>query len=202
VGLLTVADDESRRFFQRNRTATTDDISKSVRWVGAGANAVGIVAGVTLLGALSREQGAVKAGLRSGAAVLLAEAVTWTLKPSVGRSRPYQDSSQYDFDSFGGRLSFPSGHSTVAFALATVYSDAIDHPVATVGLYTLATAVAWSRLNDDEHWLSDVAAGAIIGTAAGKIVDGKWRIFGLRPPAVLLADGRVGLAFELDGRRR
>jgi len=164
---------------------------------------VGVAAGVTLVGAVSREPGVVKAGLRSGAAVFLAEAVTWTLKPTVGRSRPYQDSSQYDFDSFGGRLSFPSGHSTAAFALATVYSDAIDHPVATVGFYALAAAVSWSRLNDDEHWLSDVAAGAIIGTAAGKIVDGKWRIFGLRPPTVLVAGGRVSLVFGLgDGRRR
>ena len=53
----------------------------------------------------------------------------------------------------------PSGHTTMAFALATALSDDIHRTWASVGLYTMATGVAWSRLNDNRHWLSDVAGG-------------------------------------------
>ena len=53
---------------------------------------------------------------------------------------------------------------------------------ATVGLYGMATAVGWSRINDNRHWLSDVAAGALVGITSAKLVSGRWRIFGLKPP--------------------
>jgi membrane-associated phospholipid phosphatase len=55
-----------------------------------------------------------------------------------------------------------------------------------VGLYTLAASVGWSRINDDRHWLTDIAAGAALGITTSKVVSGRWRLFGLRPPNILL----------------
>ena len=89
----------------------------------------------------------------------------------------------------------PSGHAAMSFALATSLADEIHRPWATVGLYGMATAVGWSRINDNRHWLSDVAAGALIGITSSKLVTGRWRIFGLHPPlgvAWLLARCRSG----------
>ena len=63
-------------------------------------------------------------------------------------------------------------------------------PWATVGLYGLATAVAWSRVNDNRHWLTDVAAGALVGITSAKLASGRWRIFGLRTPSI--SSGRAG----------
>ena len=91
----------------------------------------------------------------------------------------------------------PSGHTTVAFALATALADDIHRPWATVGLYTLAAGVGWSRINDNRHWLSDVAGGAILGITSAKLVNGHWRIFGLRPPSVLLGPSNAGLAWQV-----
>jgi membrane-associated phospholipid phosphatase len=86
----------------------------------------------------------------------------------------------------------------MAFAFATALSDDIDRTWATVGLYTLATGVGWSRMNDNRHWLTDVAAGAALGITSAKLINGRWRIFGLRPPSVLLGPSQAGLAWQVQ----
>jgi len=86
----------------------------------------------------------------------------------------------------------------MAFALATALSDDIHRTWASVGLYTMATGVAWSRLNDNRHWLSDVAAGAVVGVTSAKLVNGHWRIFNLRPPEFLLSPASATVAWELS----
>jgi membrane-associated phospholipid phosphatase len=84
----------------------------------------------------------------------------------------------------------------MAFALATSLADEIHRPWATVGLYTMATGVAWSRINDNRHWLSDVAAGALVGITSAKLASGRWRVFNLHPPSVLVAPSGMGLGWS------
>lgn len=68
--------------------------------------------------------------------------------------------------------SFPSGHTTVAFALATSISEYYKDDIwVALTLYPLATITAWSRVYDDRHWASDVVAGAALGVLIGKIVN-------------------------------
>ncbi|MBA3260119.1 MAG: phosphatase PAP2 family protein, partial [Gemmatimonadales bacterium] len=102
----------------------------------------------------------------------------------MGRGRPD--------DLLQDEPAMPSGHTAMAFALATSLADDINRPWASVGLYTMAGAVGWSRINDDRHWLSDVAAGAVLGIASAKFASGKWTIFGLRAPSVLAGPEGVG----------
>ncbi|MCY7363437.1 MAG: phosphatase PAP2 family protein, partial [Ignavibacteria bacterium] len=65
------------------------------------------------------------------------------------------------------KLSFPSGHTTVAFAVSAVLAERINTWWARVGLYSLAAATAYSRIYDNKHWLSDVVLGSIIGFGSG-----------------------------------
>lgn len=66
----------------------------------------------------------------------------------------------------GDSLSFPSGHSTTAFAYASVV--AAEHEwYWGVTAYSLATFVGFSRMNDNAHYLHDVIAGATLGSAFG-----------------------------------
>ncbi len=65
--------------------------------------------------------------------------------------------------------SFPSGHTTVSFALAAVLSKRF--PRLSVPLFLTAALVGASRVYLGSHYPSDVAAGALLGLAAGWLVD-------------------------------
>ena len=81
-------------------------------------------------------------------------ALTYALKYGVGRERP--DGSD--------KRSFPSGHSSVAFATATMYQMWYGWK-AGIPAYAFAAVTAFQRLDDNRHWLSDVIMGAAIGIA-------------------------------------
>ena len=112
--------------------------------------------------------------------VLLASGVTFVLKGVIGRARPYAagDTNPHDFRFLHGfqsadRQSFPSGHTTAAFAAASSVTSEIARmwPAATwyagPALYGGATLVGLSRMYHNNHWASDVVLGAAIGTFSG-----------------------------------
>jgi membrane-associated phospholipid phosphatase len=89
------------------------------------------------------------------------------LKASLGRARPRMERGPTEFRPFAmenGWQSFPSGHATTAFALATAISVEMDRPWVTALTFSGASLVAWSRGHEDQHWASDVVAGAAVGT--------------------------------------
>lgn len=95
-----------------------------------------------------------------GSAVVACEAV----KLAVGRERPFQSPGDADeFRPFSGDASFPSGHTTLAFATATALDRETDAAWVPWVAYPTAALVGWSRIQDDEHWASDVLAGAALG---------------------------------------
>ncbi len=91
------------------------------------------------------------------------------LKFTVGRARPTDTAQDSDvFGPFGGDLSFPSGHTTQAFTVASVLAFSFDDQPLIGGIaFALATGVGLSRINSDAHYASDVVAGAILGTWVG-----------------------------------
>lgn len=89
-------------------------------------------------------------------ATLYASATTTILKYIVREPRP----NSVD------RHSFPSGHTTTAFAFASVVG--MRHSFYWgLAAYTLAGFVAYSRINDNYHYIHDVMAGATIGISYG-----------------------------------
>jgi hypothetical protein len=116
-------------------------------------------------------------------AVLFAQGITFVLKGAVGRGRPFltngEDPGDYHMGkgfSSGNWSSFPSGHTSTAFAAAAAVtnettrwwprSEWIVGPI----MYAGATAVGLSRMYHSRHWASDVALGAAIGTFSGRKV--------------------------------
>ena len=66
---------------------------------------------------------------------------------------------------------FPSGHTAIAYSIATVFASQYnDTWVVPVLSYSAATLVGITRLTEHEHWASDVFAGALIGYLCGKQV--------------------------------
>lgn len=125
--------------------------------------------------------------------IAAAKAVTYSvlvsqlaLKTVFGRKRPYSDLSNPSSDDnftdnpldFGNRRkpsyrsdsyasSFPSFHFTAWFAAAKVYQQAYDNYWAPYGLLTVGLA---SNIQGHHHWVSDMVAGALIGTLIGSAV--------------------------------
>lgn len=67
--------------------------------------------------------------------------------------------------------SFPSGHTTAAFAAATVYAlEYRDKPLIPIISYSAATLIGISRLTENKHWPTDVLVGAVLGYLSGKQV--------------------------------
>lgn len=112
----------------------------------------------------------VQTSYRAGAAALSAYMLTAGLKYSVGRVRPQSEINSRDFRGFhrDDYTSFVSGHSSVAFSLATVFAQSYGHRAALPPLfYATATGISLSRVAAGEHWLSDVTTGAALGMAVG-----------------------------------
>ena len=135
--------------------------------------------GIYLAGTASGERRVQDLGLHAGGAVLLSTLITGGIKAVAGRARPHVDTANArDFKLFRGissddYQSFPSGHSTAAFAFASVVTSETSHwwpdgrwPVGAL-TYGTATITALSRIYNKQHWASDVIAGAAIGTLTG-----------------------------------
>jgi hypothetical protein len=80
--------------------------------------------------------------------------------------------------------SFPSGHSAITFAAATVVERHLGwkHSIAA---YAIASYVAASRLHDNRHYLSDVVFGAAVGSIAGRTVTAHGRDTWTLAPAAM-----------------
>jgi len=109
-------------------------------------------------------------------AALFASLITTIAKPVFGRERPDQSDGRTIFHGFTSQYqSFPSGHATIAWAVAAVVAMRTDGWIVPTVPYTLATLVSFDRVNDAKHFVGDVFAGAAIGVAVGRFVVGRHR---------------------------
>jgi len=111
------------------------------------------------------------------AAETLLSAGLWSsvLKAATARPRPSATTvgDFGDYSPSGGESpdSFPSGHATGAFAVATVFSGVYsDHPWVSWVTYGTAGLVGLSRITLSRHYPTDVIAGALLGNSMGRMV--------------------------------
>lgn len=135
--------------------------------------AAAIVAGTWAYAALLRDSSGYQEGWSMLAAAGLSSVSAYALKLIAGRDRPNETPRP---DSWrNGGASFPSLHTTAAFAIGTVLAESGDDSNRWLrrGLgYGIAAGTAWRRLDGNVHWLSDTVAGAAIGiSTAGFVLD-------------------------------
>jgi hypothetical protein len=170
---LSFADAPMRDAMHRSRSRTADDAAEVATWVGDGVVVLGASAGGYLAGAAFHDRWLRETSVMLGTTVLTSAIVSSVLKAVVGRARPYVGIGPGTFKPFKFQdsfYSFPSGHSEMAFALATVLSRRIDNTIASIALYGAAGSVALSRMYLDEHWVSDVVFGGAISYFVGNAV--------------------------------
>jgi hypothetical protein len=134
--------------------------------------AAGVIGGFYVAGVLADDETAMRVTQDGIAASLIASGiVTPAIKLVSGRSRPRADQGVFHFKPFSdANSSFPSGHTTEAFALASVVASHYDETWVACTSYSIAGLVGLARTYHHAHFASDVVAGAMIGTLVGKSV--------------------------------
>lgn len=192
--IVLVVDAPVAKSFHEASSAGTVNVARQLDRFGDATGVGSIVGGVAIVGLITGNRAMKQTALHALEGVVLASVTAQVGKHILGRERPNNDPDLdgLDFLHFPGSPAFPSGHTAAAFALATSLGDAIDNPWARGALYTLAAGTGWARMAEEEHWLSDVLAGAAIGIASAKFVSGHTRIFGVRAPQVIVGSHNVG----------
>lgn len=166
-------DNGIKRNFGDMENATATGVFEQVNRFGSSRNASVIAGGVYLSGLIFSDNELRITGRLLYEGLFLTGLLTQTLKMTFGRSRPFLDkgSSQFRFfQSEDKHFSFPSGHTTTAFTVATILSQRIDTWWSYTAFYSLAGMAGLARIYFDRHWASDVVLGAIIGTVGGTLV--------------------------------
>ena len=176
AGVLAYTQDEKiQRYFVGHQSATADHLSKYV-FEPYGRFAPVIIGGLYLGGRLAKDNRLAGTSLTAAKAFIVSSVSAVIVKQLTHRHRPFQDDLP-DHANWDGPFSnieynsFPSGHSTLAFSMATVYAMEYRSTIwVPVLAYTLATGTAVSRLYDNRHWASDVVIGSTLGFVTGRFM--------------------------------
>lgn len=168
IGSGSLVDEDIDRWVDSHRDSGAIRLATTMRPLGQ-------EAGLALLGAawiagrhLDRPELTAVAQDGLEAALLAAGVVTPAIKVLAGRTRPNRTSDSTDFG--GSGHSFPSGETTMAFAVASVIAGHSDRWWVDAAAYGTAGMIGVGRMRLDAHWASDVVAGALIGSAVGRWV--------------------------------
>ncbi len=187
AGVASFADEpiQQNALELRNRNTGINDVSKYI------SNFGGIYESYTLAafgayGFIFKNQKMQTTALLATQAYITGAAVESAVKFLAGRTRPsyYPPGTEAEprflgpfsktATTLGGKKvysSFPSGHTTVAFAAATVFAlEYRDKPIYPIIAYSAATMIGLSRISENKHWFTDVLTGAALGFLTGKQV--------------------------------
>lgn len=193
LGVAAGANDlELSQHISANRSSASQHVADAVRPLG---NEVVLAGGVLAWGAAwaLRRDGLYTAVQRADLSIAAAAICTYGIKQAVGRYRPEDSPNDTDvYSPFSSHDSFPSGHSTLAFAAAAALDRETSSRWVPAIAYPLAGLVGWSRLYERKHWPSDVVAGAAIGFGVA------WKTEDVLRPRVNKAAGTTGARLEFD----
>lgn len=187
-GILFRVDEPLQRYALRLRDSSVvvRNVSKYVTRFGGPYEAY-ILAGLGAYGFIFKNEKVKTTTLLATQAYITGAAMESFLKLLSGRQRPsYYDPRQIEvepkfhgpFTSYGKDIngkrinsSFPSGHTTVAFAAATVFAmEYKDRPLVPLISYSAATLIGLSRITENKHWITDVFFGGVLGYFTGRLV--------------------------------
>src|SRR5262245_1304885 len=157
AGLGTLADDPASNYFGGRPRA--EDLGKIGQSFGGGPVMGSLAVGLFAAGRFSNDTRFRAATYDLAQSMLVTGAYTSALKLAVHRGRP--DGSN--------KLSFPSGHTSNAFAFATVTDHYYGHR-AGAAAFAVAGLIGVSRMEQNKHYASDVLAGAALGWIPARTV--------------------------------
>jgi membrane-associated phospholipid phosphatase len=188
IGGFAISDEPVQQFAVdlRDRNPWIKNVSKFITNTGGPYEAItlGLMASY---GYVFKKEKLKTTALLASQSYITSAAIQSVLKGITGRQRPFvyhpdQVEAEPKFhgpfhstfrDINGKRISssFPSGHTTGAFAAATVFAmEYRDRPLVKIIAYTSASLIGLSRITENKHWVSDVLSGAALGYLSGRQV--------------------------------
>jgi membrane-associated phospholipid phosphatase len=164
TAILMAGDYEVKQFVQRNRQPFTNKVATIIEPTGT-YYPMFLMAGMYVTSKLTKNKKLGHASLAAGKSFAITALFYASTKTIVRRQRPAYTNNSFSYKApfTGGRqfTSFPSGHTSTAFSVATALALEYKHtqwvPIAS---YTLAGLTGLSRIYQNRHWASDVLVGA------------------------------------------
>lgn len=197
------------------RVSQTEELTMAARFfsfIGNGAFLAGISLAVYLLGIALKRMVLQITGRTALFSVFASGICVHILKAAFERPRPGYASGAVlkllenpSLVDLSGRFnSFPSGHTTTAFAVAYVFAK--RYPRFGIAFYLIAALVAASRVYLGSHYPTDVLAGAFLGVTVGYLLTNhirvfeKWQIAGIALLIIFISFFKTGgfLVFDVD----
>jgi len=130
---------------------------------------LGLIGGFYVFGHAQHSPRAVETARLSLESLIDSTIVVSALKAVTQRPRPNEYNGRGTF--FTGGSSFPSGHSSSAWSIATVVAyEYQNQPLVKYGAYAAAAAIGLSRYSGRNHFLSDIVVGSALGFYTGRLV--------------------------------
>lgn len=172
TGVLIATDHKSSNALPN--TVDQSTWSGRVSQIGAPYTLGGMALTMYLVSKATGDKKARETGFLGAEAIAHSQLITLGMKEIFQRDRPliFKEKNEGGIAFFRGGNSFPSGHSSGSFALATVfaYEYGPDHHWVPYVSYGLASVVSISRLSAQKHWLSDIFVGGSMGFLVGRYV--------------------------------
>jgi len=170
IGSALVLDPRVHAWAAQSKCHTIDALVAILNPIGSG---VTLLIVCVMLAAICRATPSSRlqaAAWTAALAFTVAGLIEFTIKHLVGRPRPLAAAALATVGSHAitETDSFPSGHATSVFAVATVF--AAFYPRLRWPLYALAAAIAVGRVYLERHYVSDILAGAVIGIAIAALL--------------------------------
>ncbi|HWH60123.1 MAG TPA: phosphatase PAP2 family protein [Terriglobales bacterium] len=151
-----------------NTGSQTSIWSGRVSQIGAPYTLAAATGTLFLLSKATHEQHLTETGFLSLEALAHSQLIALGIKEIAQRERPIAAVQRQGF--WEGGTSFPSGHATGSFAVATVfaYEYGTQHLAVPIIGFSLASVVGASRVSGRRHWVSDVFVGSALGFLEGR----------------------------------
>ena len=163
IGAAASLDNTIKDTVQAHRTTGQDRFFNQYQNLGA-AWSFGVIGAFEIWGEVGCNTTAKNTAMDALTASIIGPGLIGTsLKYAVGRVRPNTATNAFQFKPFSNNQSFPSGHASEAFAVATAIAE--NYPVWWVQTlcYGGAGLVGYARIEQNAHYASDVVAGALLG---------------------------------------
>lgn len=149
-----------------NSNTSTIGFSKFISNTTTGV-AIGVPVIMGAVALIEQDDDLLKSAIYVGVSIGVDGVLTYGLKKIIQRPRPYKtyptEIIPYSTET---SLSFPSGHTSLAFATATALTLKYPKWYVIVPTYVWACSVGYSRMNLGMHYPSDVLAGAVLGAGS------------------------------------